>query len=200
MKKPEEPPFGCRFHPGREDDARLLAVTLGRGRARAGASNPVVIEVEPCMDARGSPKDVRGHGGPRRIAELPELCREGRNLRVEVIPDVVPHTVTRGQRAGEKRRMGGQSLRAVGEGPAVEDRLAPERIDRGSGAAIVSVGGQPVGAERIDGDDEDRDVTPRGLSALPAAGQEDDAGESARKFRTVQPAKRKPRLFAGASK
>jgi hypothetical protein len=75
----------------------------------------------------------------------------------------------RGKAAGEHRRVGGKGERAVGVGVLEEDPVAAESVDLRGRDARVAVGGQVVGPQRVDRDEDDRGPRKRRVRAAPAA-------------------------------
>ena len=76
-------------------------------------------------------------------------------LRVEAIAEVVAHPVLEGQEAGEHRDVGGQGQGDVGVRVLEEDRLLAEAVEVRGLHARVAVGRQVVGAQGVDGDEDD---------------------------------------------
>ena len=176
VKQEEERLAGVRADPGLGERRRLVAGPLVVDRLDPGNRvDRILVEVEEHAQSGLGAQNVRGDGGPGRIAALLEEARKApMGLAVEGEADVVPDTVLGREHAGQHRRVrrerhGARRVRVL-EQPCVL-REAVEK--RGSNLG-VPVQRKAVGAQRVDRDQDDRRIRKRAKGALlRARGQEE---------------------------
>jgi hypothetical protein len=116
---------------------------------------PVVVEVEASVEPPHRVENEGADEGGGRVAVPPEDFGQRRWVRAQPssrqVFDAVPHRVGAGQNGGVR----GQSQRHLGNRPAENDTVAPQRVHARSQGGGASVGSQPVGAESVDGDQDD---------------------------------------------
>jgi hypothetical protein len=171
-----------------EEGRAPVALDPGRGRVRRlrGVAQLLValvgarVEVlEAARDAEGPREEVDVHDRRGVVARLAEAVRQRRDRRVETVVGVRAAARAVGLRRlrGEQRSEGGQGPGRVREGVRARRPLRRQRVEPRRQAALVPVGAQSVGAQRVD-DDQD-DVGPRRCrgSAPPAARPEEEESQ-----------------------
>jgi len=115
----------------------------------------VVVRVEPAIEAEAPVEREAGHERARAIARLPEILGRGRHGCGQHEAAVVAEPMSGGSESGEQARVG-----RTGEG-RVRDRgreaAAPrgQAVERGRGRSRVTVAADVIGAQGVDGHEED---------------------------------------------
>ena len=119
----------------------------------------VVVEVEGVADAGRGAENVRRHRGAGGVAVLLQQRRHRLVLRrIERISNVVAHSVVRRKRTGEHRDVRWQRERNVCIRVLEENRIGAKAIDVRRLDLLVSVRREMIGAQGVDGDDDDRRI------------------------------------------
>jgi hypothetical protein len=147
------------------------------GRAGGGDRHLVVVEIERRAEARVRAQDVGRDGGAGRVPSLREHLRQRRvACGVETVAEIVADFVVGGEEAGEHGYVRRQRHRAVRVRVLEEDAVAAQRVDVRRLDFRVAIRRQAIGAQRVDGDEDDRRAVAVvcGLRLLAIArGQED---------------------------
>ena len=160
---------------------RLLAAPLGQGQGSIRSGEPVVVDVEPAAEAEAR---VQGEGADERarpVSSRLEEGGEGRPVAREAEAGVVAHAVLEGQPAGQDVGVRGQGDDVVGVGLPEDHARGGQAVQVGSRARGRAVGAQRVGAEGVDGDEEDvepglpRDLV-RGATGVQGGGHDQRSG------------------------
>ena len=110
----------------------------------AATGDRVLVEIERGPQAGAATqyecRDGRACVVPPRLQQP----RQGRNLRVQHVPDVVPHLVLVGEHPCQQGNVRGQGQRDVGVGVTVEDCVPPECIQVRRFRPFVPVHREPV--------------------------------------------------------
>ena len=114
----------------------------------------VVPEVEAAGDAARPLEDDARDGGPGGVALPLQELGEGRRPRRAGSRRCRGHRASR-ERPREDRGVRRKGERHVAVRPLEEDRVVPEGRERGRLDPAVAVEGEPVGAERVDADEDD---------------------------------------------
>jgi hypothetical protein len=155
-------------HP-REERPRLLADPgLGGGRDLAAAPlglqdggalhvalDAVVVAVEAARETEAPVQHVRADERAGRVPARLQHGRERPGLRGEHVRPVVVHAVVRRLQPGEDRRVGRQGQRHRRPGVLHHEALGRQRVDLRRPARTRAVDAHPVGAQRVDRDQED---------------------------------------------
>jgi hypothetical protein len=157
VEEEEEPRVLLRLHPFPGQRLRRGAGPLEVGEGRPGPRvDRVLVRIERGGETGLAAEHVGRHGRRRGI---PLLLQDRRQARVVGAPegeaDVVPHAVLGGLQPREQGDVGreGHGTRAVGM--PEQDRFAPQAVEVRRLDTAVAVGGQMIGAQRVDGDDDD---------------------------------------------
>ena len=192
-----------------EERPRLHALDPGHGAANRLAAGPlqqahvarplhvaahgIVEEVHGVVDAGRAAQHVARHGGPRGVAVRPEDPGQRRaRASVEVVAEVRPHAVLRREQARQHRQVRGEGQRTLAVGVLEEYRVALQGVDVRGLHPGVAVGGEVVGAEGVDGDQDHgsaRELRRTGGSrpAPGRQGQEDEGQARSHGHRSVYP-------------
>ena len=165
---------------------RVLSVALhlaDRALARR-RRQLAVVGVEPLVQADGGAQHVGRHEPGRRPAALLQRPLHEPLSRLDGEADVVADAVFEGEQAGQDARVRRHRLRRVRIG-ALEDRpLRGERVDVRRPHPGIAVGRQVIGAQRVDGNQDDRSVAgprrpelPEHTGPQPELDQRDDADD-----------------------
>src|SRR5439155_10315212 len=106
----------------------------------------------------------------------------GLRLRIEVVAEVVADAVVRGKKAGEHAGVRDERERTNGVGALKENGVLAQRVEVRRVHFRVAVRGEMIGAEGVDGDEDDRRLRIDGTAARAggADGEECESGEKAR--------------------
>ena len=158
VKKREHLRVGLTIEPGAErvDGEAAVALRVGQRFTTPCHLDRIVEEVEPVGDARLMPQNVRRHGGARRVAAGFEARRERAAGGLQRVPDVVANAVVSGKESGHQRCVRRQRQRAMAVHIVEHDRVAAKSIQHRRRSVSVSVERQTIGAQRVDGDQNDR--------------------------------------------
>ena len=130
-----------------------LAAVAARGDA-ARARERVVVHVEAPVEPRvagdGIGTDEAAGGVAARLQEGGQGGRAG----IQRLREVVADPVLVGQAAGEEGDVRGPRLGHVGDGVQEQHAFARQAVDGGGRAADEAVGAHAVGAQGVDGDEE----------------------------------------------
>ena len=159
-------------HPEEERLPGLLSLLEPRQRAVRGARRRpladhehlrlvlrpevVVVDLEALIEAVAA----REHGGRDEGARAParrvQALRERRRLGAERVVAVVAHAVCRWIEPGHDRGVRRQRDRGRRRGVGAADPLARQPVDRRRMGQAVAVAAEPVGPQRVDGDQRGR--------------------------------------------
>ena len=178
-----------------EERLRLDAVGPGEGAARrlepgslqrAEIPRPfhvpahrVVERIEGVADAGRAAQDVGRHRGSGGVAVGAKHARQRRVTgAVEAIAEVAPHPVLGGQQPRQQGQVRRKRERTVAVGVVEQDRIALESVDVGRHDLGVTVGGEMIGAQRVDRDQDDGSarVRPRAAGDGERQGQQRKRG------------------------
>ena len=142
----------------RIDRRPAIALRVGQEFSVAGHLDRIVEEIEACGDPGLMAKHVRGHRRAGRVAGGFEPRRERLDARLQRVADVVANAVMGRQLSGEERCVRRQGERRVTVDVVEHERGASEPIEFRSRALTVAVERQAIGAQRVDGNQDDRRI------------------------------------------
>jgi len=134
----------------------LVRRTLREMKAGVGArAIAIVVLVEAAIEAEPPIEHEGADKRPGAIAGLPQPFGQGRRLGSQSKRAVVADPVMRRNEAGQDARVRRQRDRRVG--PHVREAHAArgKGVERGREASRASVGANPIGAQRVDRDQQD---------------------------------------------
>ena len=136
------------------------------------------------------PQHERRHDAAGGVAAIAQHLRQQPLAGFDGEPDVVAHAGFERQAAREQRGVRRQRLRRVRVRALEDHAVGGERVDRGRPHVLVSVGGQMIGPQRVDRNDDDRAADRRRCARVapsadrgeqrPQRGQKEDEGEAKR--------------------
>ena len=155
----EEPARRPRLEPGDRLRQGLVPPFLDavqEARIVAGSVRETVgVDVEAAMEARLRGEDHRGDEGARREAAALEDGSQGGDSRGERGRDVVADGAAPGVEAREQRDVGGPGEGNLDHGLGNEGTLARHPIEGGGRRVAAAVAAEPVGAQGVDGDENE---------------------------------------------
>jgi hypothetical protein len=175
---PAEPfsrPAGKPVRRGLDDLGR--PALPGRPAGGCPAGERVVVDVEVPVEAESG---IQGEGPDERAGGVSgglEVAGHGREIRREFRFGVLADPVKERRHPREDVGVGRQRRRIVGEGPFEADAPRGQGVDRRRRRVTRGVAAQPVGAQRVDRDEEDVGAGGRG-----GLRQEEDPGREADRF------------------
>ncbi len=163
------------------DGRRRRALGHAEGDVGFALGEAVVVDVEAARQAEAGVEREGADEGAGAIAARVEQRRErvggGRETEAGVFADAVAERIDAREDVGVRRQR--HDRRGVGLIEA--DAGGGEAVDPGGGDRAVAVGADRVGAQRVDGDEEDvARRGPRGRGGAAAGGREDSGGSSER--------------------
>ena len=190
VQEEEEAVRGQRAQPRFRGGQRLRArpLDLGDRPIRGHRRKRRVVDVEALPDAGLGAQDECGNESPGLVSRRAKHRGQRRRALAQREPQVVADLVLERQAAGEHRRVGGQRLWRVRVGAVEDDRFSRERRQSRRPSRRIAVDRQPIGAKRIDDNQDDRPSGCRSRARLfpepprqEPAPEGDDRDEAARR-------------------
>ena len=158
VQEKEEAVRRQRVQPRVRGGQRLRPRPLDLGRRAVGGHRRKrrIVDVEALPDAGLGAQHEGGNEPPGLVSRRTKHRGQRRRPLAQREPQVVADLVLERQPAGEHRRVGGQRLGRVRVGAVENDRFPRERRQRRRPSRRIAVDRQPIGAERIDDNQDDR--------------------------------------------